>query len=141
MKTSSSSNCILGGRGSPVGKVTKSSITNLIQGSVSKNLQEWLMINCNNKVSTSQDKVPCSVKGICHRQSLSFNWCIPGFCRVCKSASDQGDLPSTMTTEEVIRWAQAMLLEQPKANATPRPICCKASWFAFIKDLHPIGRC
>ena len=117
-------------------KVVESGITNLIQRSISKNLQEGLVINCNYKIVTSQNKISCLVKGICHRQSLPLNWCISRFRRVGKSTTHQCDFPYMSIAKK------GQLMGMNNVSEKAKSLChlySKACRFSLIKDLYPIG--
>ena len=61
-------------------EVVKPRVTYLIQGFISKVFQEGFVVNHDDEVVASQNKVFDLVKGIHYSQGLSLNWCISGFC-------------------------------------------------------------
>ena len=68
-------------------EVVKPRVTYLIQRFISKVFQEGFVVNHDDEVVASQNKVFDLVKGIHYSQGLSLNWCISGFCRVSKSTA------------------------------------------------------
>ena len=47
-------------------------------------------------------------------------------------------MPTLLAAEQVVRWAQAMFLEEPVSNAMPGPISCQTGGLRLFKHADPL---
>lgn len=69
------------------------------------------MIDCDDQITASEDKMACLVQGVCYCQCFAFDGGIAGLSWMCKSGAYQCDSPTLLTIEDLTGRALAVLLE------------------------------
>ncbi len=80
-------------------EVPESVVANFVEGSVTEDLQKWLVVYCNGEVLAPQDKMSGFVQGVGHRECFTLDGGIPRFGSVCESAPHKCDLPAQLNAE------------------------------------------
>ena len=92
-------------------QVSQAGVRKVIQVAVSKYLQEWLMIDCNDEVRTSDDKVSGFCQALDNGECFSFYRGVARFGGRRKPAANQYSFPPIVTAEWFVRgWTLTVLL-------------------------------
>ena len=94
------------------------------------------MINSTDLVAAAQYKESRFIEGISNSKGLPFHQGIARSRSMCEAAPNKGNFPTCVAAEGFNRGAMAVFLEEPESYACFRPICGKAHWFGFIKDVY-----
>ena len=104
-------------------QVSQAGIRDVVQVAVSKYFQKWLMIDRNDEVRTSDDKVSSLGQTLDDGECFPFDWSIARFGWGRKSAANQYSFPPIVTAEWFVRgWTLAVLLIQPETRTFGAPI-------------------
>ena len=88
-----------------------------VQRSVFKHVEEGFVIDCNQEVVASKDKMPGVFERVDHSQCFPFNRGVSRLCCVGEPAPHERNLPSSSTAEGFQIITATMLLEQPIAES------------------------
>ncbi|AWP15645.1 Hypothetical protein SMAX5B_013964 [Scophthalmus maximus] len=69
-------------------EVPEAGVGYVVKCSVTKELQQRLVVDCHNKVPAAQHEVACLVQGICHCECLALYGRVSGFSRMREPAAD-----------------------------------------------------
>ena len=110
-----------------------------VQGLVTEEGDEGLVVNCQGEQGEAQEEVPALVSGPSSRHGFPFNGGIILLSLGAKSAADCDGLPPCLAASWRGALAGAALLTQPVAYPKFGPISGKASGEGWVKHPDPLG--
>ena len=92
----------------------------------------------NRSLQSSMKNLALSRSGASYSKGFSLHWGIARFSSVSEVTPDKCHFPTCAAAEGFSGRTLAACLEEPKSYASLLPICCRASWFEFVKNVHSL---